>query len=80
MSRFTVGPLLLARRIPDGTAGVRDVDAPCSGFTPGEPLGSECRTDGHYLCRECVRAPVDDPFNVAESMRYDADAGWTDNP
>jgi len=33
-------------RIPDGEPGIRDVDAPCSDFTPGEPGGGRCSTDG----------------------------------
>jgi hypothetical protein len=47
-------------RIPDGTAGVRDVDAPCDEFQPvGSPYvlsegGGTCDTDGHYICSECV--------------------------
>lgn len=37
-----------------GSPGVRDPDAPCSAFHPGEPLeDGDCDTDGHYLCREC---------------------------
>lgn len=47
-------------RIPDGTPGIRDVDAPCEAFEPaGEPWvraagNGDCDTDGHYICRECV--------------------------
>ncbi|MFA5135367.1 MAG: DUF1653 domain-containing protein [Patescibacteria group bacterium] len=41
-------------RIPDGTAGVRDVNAPCADFRPGKPDGVFCAGDGHYLCRECA--------------------------
>lgn len=46
-------------RTPDGEPGIRDVDAPCSGFIPsGKPWedadgSGSCETDGHYLCREC---------------------------
>ncbi len=36
-----------------GARGVRDPDAPCTAFEPGEPAG-DCQTDGHYLCDECV--------------------------
>lgn len=39
---------------PDGTARVRDVEAPCEFYEPGEPgsaLGADCESDGHYLCR-----------------------------
>jgi hypothetical protein len=36
-----------------GDPGVRDPDAPCTEFEPGEPAG-RCETDGHYMCRECV--------------------------
>lgn len=48
-------------RIPDGTIGIRDLDAPCEEFLPhgAEPLHgmhtfSDCETDGHYICEECV--------------------------
>lgn len=41
-------------RIPDGTPGIRDVDAPCDVFEPGMPGGGRCDTDGHYICVECV--------------------------
>lgn len=41
-------------RIPDGTPGIRDVDAPCDAFGPGDPGGGRCDTDGHYICAECV--------------------------
>lgn len=41
----------------DAFSRVRDVDAPCSTFSPvekGRPDGSgTCETDGHYLCSEC---------------------------
>jgi hypothetical protein len=44
-----------AERRPErvGDPGVRDPDAPCAEFEPGEPAG-RCDTDGHYMCRECV--------------------------
>jgi hypothetical protein len=44
-----------SERRPDriGDPGVRDPDAPCSEFEPGDPDG-RCETDGHYMCRECV--------------------------
>lgn len=43
-------------RVRFGAAGVRDPDAPCSAFDPGEPEpGSDCHTDGHYMCDECTR-------------------------
>ena len=35
-----------------GTPGLRDRDAPCFAFEPGQPSG-DCETDGHYLCHEC---------------------------
>lgn len=40
-----------------GAPGIRDPDAPCPSreFTRGSPSG-ECRTDSHYMCRECVHA------------------------
>jgi DNA-directed RNA polymerase subunit RPC12/RpoP len=47
-------------RIPDGTSGVRDVDAPCEAFKPHgapwerAPGDGSCDTDGHYICAECV--------------------------
>lgn len=40
-----------------GSAGVRDPDFPCDGFSPGEPDG-DCQTDGHYLCHECENAEL----------------------
>lgn len=36
-----------------GMLGVRDPDAPCEGFTPGDPGAGRCDTDGHYLCWDC---------------------------
>ena len=48
-------------RIPDGTAGIRDIDAPCDAFMPvGAPYEyskgtGDCDTDGHYICLECIR-------------------------
>lgn len=43
--------------LPTGIPGIRDVDAPCTGYAPrkrvmGDAL-PECETDGHYLCKEC---------------------------
>lgn len=40
-----------------GQAGVRDPDAPCEDFAPGEP-GGQCKTDGHYMCHECELAEI----------------------
>ena len=38
-----------------GKAGLRDPEAPCEMFEPGEPASrGGCDTDGHYLCDECV--------------------------
>lgn len=37
-----------------GMPGVRDPDNVCEGFDPGTPAGTECMTDGHYLCDECT--------------------------
>lgn len=35
--------------------GVRDDDAPCTGFKLGPCSGAgTCQTDGHYVCQECV--------------------------
>jgi len=51
-------------RIPDGVAGIRDIDAPCEEFlpegecAPGGAAFSDCETDGHYLCEECVHISV----------------------
>jgi hypothetical protein len=78
VSRFSIGPLVLTRRVPDGTAGVRDVDAPCTAFAPGEPSGTGCITDGHYLCRECVHAPERDPYDESPDIVYDPDRGWVE--
>jgi len=40
--------------------GVRDPEYPCEAFNPGEPAGTECETDGHYICDECIeRASCD---------------------
>ena len=44
-----------------GAPGVRDPDAPCSGFDPGKPGTApiaDCDSDGHYLCSECKRLVV----------------------
>lgn len=38
-----------------GDPGVRDPHAPCIDFTPGEPCGTLCLGDGHYLCGECEK-------------------------
>lgn len=41
-------------RVSDGTHGVRDPDAPCEDYTPGEPTSwARCEGDGHYLCKGC---------------------------
>jgi hypothetical protein len=52
-------------RLPDGTPGVRDVDAPCEDYQPGAsgpPQSANCESDGHYLCHECRwYAPQLDP-------------------
>jgi len=44
-------------RAPDGTPGVRDVDAPCDAYKPVEmamaaDADGNCETDGHYLCAD----------------------------
>ena len=39
-------------RIPDGIPGIRDVDAVCTMYDPGEAAG-DCETDGHHLCSTC---------------------------
>jgi hypothetical protein len=44
-------------RAPDGTPGVRDVDAPCDVYQPVDlPMDADasgdCETDGHYLCAD----------------------------
>lgn len=44
-------------RAPDGTPGVRDVDASCDVYAPveipeGEDANGDCETDGHYLCAD----------------------------
>jgi len=43
-----------ARRVPDGTDGVRDLDNPCLHFKSGAPTNGNCHGDGHYLCLECI--------------------------
>jgi hypothetical protein len=52
-------------RLPDGTPGVRDVDAPCQDYDPGKAnlmQSPNCESDGHYLCRGCRwHAPHLDP-------------------
>jgi hypothetical protein len=65
-------------RLPDGLAGIRDVDAPCDGFEPGTPAGTYCGTDGHYLCRECVHAPEQDPYDETPEIEYIPWRGWSD--
>jgi hypothetical protein len=62
----------------DGTLGVRDPDAPCAGFDPGVPTGTDCQTDGHHLCRECARAPARDPHDETPTIAYHPDRGWYD--
>ena len=47
------------QNMPIGIPGIRDPSSPCSGFAPipkkfaGESWG-DCKTDGHYMCNECV--------------------------
>lgn len=45
------------KRVPDGTPGVRDIDAPCEDFNPSATKltvwSGHCDGDGHYLCRSC---------------------------
>jgi hypothetical protein len=36
-----------------GMKGVRDPDAVCDEFEPGESGRGHCDTDGHYMCKEC---------------------------
>jgi len=44
--------LIIAQGLGFGAPGIRDPEAPCEAFAPGEPSG-DCLTDGHYLCDEC---------------------------
>jgi len=37
-----------------GTPGVRDPDARCRMYAPGQPTNGGCFGDGHYLCCGCV--------------------------
>jgi len=44
-------------RVPAGTPGVRDADAPCDLYQPealamDEDANGDCETDGHYLCAD----------------------------
>lgn len=58
-------------RLPDGVPGIRDVDAPCSAYSPRvrERYEAECRGDGHYLCAECaLLAPPGDEEQEREEM------------
>ena len=48
---------LTIKEKPTGLPFNRDPEDPCSAFEPRKTrLGewSDCQTDGHYLCRECV--------------------------
>jgi hypothetical protein len=76
--RFAHAALVKAgARMPDGTTGVRDVDAPCEAFRPGTPAG-HCDTDGHYLCAECrvCRPHADDwPCEKSPTMWCEYDEG-----
>ena len=54
-------------RIPDGTAGLRDVDAPCIDFHEGVPSG-RCESDGHYLCHRCVNYREDADAKLEKSL------------
>lgn len=43
---------------PDAKVMVKQVDPrddehPCPEYVPGEPAGTMCMGDGHYLCQEC---------------------------
>lgn len=59
-------------RVPDGTPGVRDQDAPCTDFSPGAPNGY-CHGDGHHLCGECkYRVPVREVWHEAPDSEFDA--------
>lgn len=44
------------KKVPTGLPGIRDPQAPCSGYSPRRPIGGDfnCIGDGHYLCRECA--------------------------
>lgn len=60
---------------------IRDPDAKCELFFYGNPEG-DCRTDGHYLCRECKNRDPDtmrDPdsyFYVPPMKRRMHKASW----
>jgi len=44
-------------KVADGTPGVRDPDAICEEFEPGDPnwVQAGCFGDGHYLCQNCTQ-------------------------
>jgi hypothetical protein len=71
----------IARRLPVfGQPGVRDPDAPCAEFDPGDPDG-ECRTDGHYMCRECSHAWLCEGCDqIEDRCECQPDDGWMSNP
>lgn len=77
-ARATIRMLLGLERPPDAMPGVRDADSPCADFEPGTPSGTDCYTDGHYLCRECVHAPEQDPFDETPTITHDPERGWVD--
>lgn len=42
--------------VPTGVPSIRDPSAPCPAYSPRDRQAgdfSDCRGDGHYLCREC---------------------------
>lgn len=45
-----------------GAVGVRDPEYPCDAFDGAGYDGSgNCRSDGHYMCKECSRLSPDAP-------------------
>lgn len=61
-------------RPPDGTPGIRDIDHPCMNFDPTpmdlekRPFGGTCRTDGHYICRECNHLDLTSDYATERGM------------
>ncbi len=64
LCRFASSRLPKGKKMPHGIPGIRDPEAPCTGYEPRkhEHGDYECESDGHYLCAECAHLapPMED--------------------
>lgn len=56
--RFAYRRVKSSNKMGVGIPGNRDPENPCPSYAPRKRLPgdgpAECRSDGHYLCKECV--------------------------